>query len=126
MRPARFERKRYVGLAIQRMDCDSRRPQGVFTAAYALCDDDGLEAHYREQLTELLGWFVRHLRVPRDVPPAAIFWFRSDANGSIEKVWELVHVLRACDLHVTITQTDSPGRIEYEDEQQVAAIPERR
>ena len=114
---------RFVRLSTDRVDRDSNEPQGVFAAAYELCDDIETQPRIRRELKDLLAWLDRHLRAPGTVPPRAIFWFRADATQCIDKIWELVTIVRDCGVEVSMMQTNTPGRMAYRDELQVAAIP---
>jgi hypothetical protein len=71
------------------------------------------------RLKRVLAWFGRNLRAPKQVHPRAIFWFRSDAHACIDKIWDLVRLLRENDVEVTMMRTREPGQIEYHDPLQV-------
>lgn len=115
----------YLRFTTTIIDEDSHRAEGVFVAAYALLDSGLLEAGEWSRLRELLDWFNKYLPHPPEKFAAnrAIFWFRSDALSCIEKVWELVHILRANDYHVVVSKCRRLANIAYRDQLQVAAYP---
>ena len=71
-----------------------------------------------------LQWFGDNLHAP-DVSGRAVFWFKSDAAGCVEQIWQIVHALRANDEVVWMLRCERPGMVTYEDAVQVAAIPGR-
>lgn len=116
----------YIRFAIDQLDPDSTRPQGVFAAAYALGDSKFLSDIDKAQLSSLLGWFSQNLPVPRKFNRRhAIFWFKSDAEACTRKMWELVLFLQSRSRRVNMLRTRRPGYIFYEDAFQVAAVPFR-
>ena len=72
--------KWFVRFSVKQVDEDSRKPQGVFGAAYALLDYGDLELNEREQLRTILEWFSEHLPSPPEdfYASRAIFWFKSN------------------------------------------------
>ena len=51
----------FLRFSVKQVDEDSRKPRGVFSAAYALLDYGDLESNEREQLGTILEWFKEHL-----------------------------------------------------------------
>jgi len=86
----------FMRFVTTRIDKDSRKPQGVFVAAYTLLDSGDLNSEEWKQLREILIWFNKHLPHPPDdfSTGRAIFWLKSSAKESISRIWDLVHVLR--------------------------------
>jgi hypothetical protein len=121
--PPRGPGTRFLRLATDQQHPVSGEPQGIFAAAYELRDSGDLFPEQRRRLRDLLRWFGTNLAAPKRVPRRAIFWIRSDASDYVAKLWELVHVLHAAGIVVTMMHTDEPGQIEYRDDLQVAAIP---
>jgi hypothetical protein len=72
----------FVRFSVKQVDEDSRKPRGVFNAAYALLDYGDVEPNEREQLRAILEWFSEHLPSPPEdfYASRAIFWFKSDAH----------------------------------------------
>ena len=107
------------------MDPDSKRPEGIFAAAYRLLDGDELEMEEWRQLRELMNWFNENLPHPPESFAAsrAVFWFRAGAEECIGRVWELVAVLREHGIHVLIHKCEHLANPCYGDALQVAAYP---
>jgi hypothetical protein len=110
------------------IDEDSRKPQGVFVAAYDLLDSYSLDSSEAERLRQLLHWFSENLPAPPEEFSAsrAIFWFKSHVHESISRIWELVHLLRLHGHHVEVYKARHLANVAYEDEYQVAAYPSDR
>lgn len=106
----------------------SGRAQGVFQAAVALKAAGELTASEIEELAEVLRIFDRDLpgrTTFGEIPDYAIFWFKASHPEIVRVAWQLVTILRRHDLPIEMIKTDKPGRIVYEDNLQVAAIPWR-
>ena len=118
----------FLRFAITQIDEDSQKPQGVFSAAYALLDSCTLDLEESKRLRELLDWFNENLPSPPEDFDAkrAIFWFKSGAHESIDRIWELVQMLRLHGYHIEIYKSRGLANISYEDEFQVAAYPSER
>jgi hypothetical protein len=78
-----------------------------------------------DRVQEVFGWFNEHLQVPRlrEEHWRARFWFWHSAQPMIRRLWDVVAVLRHCDVLVELLKTSDPGTIVYGDQHQVAAIP---
>jgi hypothetical protein len=118
----------FLRFAVKQIDEDSRRPQGVFTAAYDLLDSLRLDPEESKQLRDLLTWFEDNLPSPPEEYYAgrAIFWFKAGSHESIDRIWELVQVLRLHDYHVEVHKCRRLANVSYEDDHQVAAFPSER
>ena len=116
-------RRWYLRFAVAEQHPYSRRRRGVFTAAYPLLEGAELSDDLAAQLERTLRWFSENLPVPDLDEERAIFFFKSDHDGCLHRIWDLVWVLREQDLHVTMLRVPDPGRVVYEDEFQVASIP---
>jgi len=116
----------FLRFAITLIDDDSHKPQGLFVAAHDLIDSGELPLDERNQLREILIWFNRNLPSPsRMVASRASFWFKSDADECIKRVWELAHLLRYHGYLVEVEKCRELGNIIYEDKFQVAAYPSK-
>jgi len=115
----------YLRFTTTVIDEDSHRPRGLFTEAYALLDSGELNREERLDLRSLLDWFNANLAHPpkKFVAGRAIFWFRSEAQECVDKIWELANLLRIHDRHITVHKCRSLGNIVYSDSLQVAAFP---
>jgi hypothetical protein len=121
--PPRGGRK-FLRFAVARIDSGSCQQLGVFQAAYQLRRSSRRNEGVREPLGPVLQWFGENLKAPHHVPTNAIFWFRSDADACVRRIWEIIHVLKAHGVLVWMTQCDYPGRVAYHDRFQVAAVPD--
>jgi hypothetical protein len=75
-----------------------------------------------------LTWFEDNLPSPPEEYYAgrAIFWFKAGSHESIDRIWELVQVLRLHDYHVEVHKCRRLANVSYEDDHQVAAFPSER
>lgn len=115
-------------------DPDSHRAQGPFVAAYALRDRGELDEHERAWFQEVVGWFDRHLKGPRGgvwrvrsqaERDLVIFWFKAGAHEHVQRMRDVCTMLGHHGVPTRLIRSASPGRIVYEDEHQVGAIPFR-
>ena len=122
----------YLRFQTARLDRDSHRNEGVFAAAYALLDCDGLPAWAWREVRRSLDWFNAHLRRPRRFTKGrngrrqGLCWFDPAAGACVR---EARHLAWLCGEHgppVFEVRTRTPGVIVYQDRQQVVAVPGRR
>jgi hypothetical protein len=115
----------FLRFVTTRIDEDSRKPQGVFAAAYLLLDSGDLNPNEWQQVRQILDWFEKYLPHPSKNFSAnrAIFWFWSNADESIKRIWELVHLLRLHGYYVEVYKCRRLANICYRDQFQVAAYP---
>jgi hypothetical protein len=94
----------YLRFTTLKIDEDSKRPQGIFIAAYRLLDSGDLSVAEWKHVRGILDWYKANLPLPPKNFEAsrAIFWFRSSAAESIRRMWELVAILRAHDISVSV------------------------
>lgn len=115
---------------VRRQDPESRSDAGVFVVASELKASSDLEPYQRERLEELLDWFNRHLPVPnrfaRPGQNRVLSWFKPSATPALDRMWELVAILKDAGEPVELLKTDDPGVILEEDEYQVLAQPYRQ
>ncbi|HEY0079584.1 MAG TPA: hypothetical protein VGB73_13305 [Pyrinomonadaceae bacterium] len=118
----------FLRFTITQIDEDSHKPQGVFSAAYSLLESGDLDSAEWKRLRELLDWFNENLPPPPDsfYASRAIFWFKSNAQEDISRIWELVHLLRAHGYHIEVYKCRRLANISYEDRVQVAAYPSEK
>ena len=118
----------FLRFAVKQIDEDSRRQQGVFTAAYDLLDSCQLAQQESSQIRDLLKWFEDHLPIPPEefYAKRALFWFKAGSHESIDRMWELVEILRLHDYHVEVHKCRRLANVSYEDDYQVAAYPSER
>jgi hypothetical protein len=79
-----------------------------------------------------LKWFVRNLPVPMELAggndlnrPRAVSWIKDSATEHIGNMRQLTAILESHDIAVTRSATTRPGKTEYEDQYQIAAVPFR-
>ena len=112
--------------ALQREDSGCR--EGIFQAGWRVARDRTIRWESTLALRELLRWVGDHVPVPPpdfDVPEA-IFLFRSDAHECMQRMWDLVHHLAALGVHCEMQVVEDPGLVVWEDEFQVAVVPNQR
>jgi hypothetical protein len=115
----------FIRFTTTEIDRDSHHPKGVFVAAGELRDSSALPRPLEEHLRSVIRWFNENLDAPDDVDPRSIFWFRASSQQMIHRVWDLVNTLRANGCFVEEVTCHRPGKILFEDDDQVAAIPFR-
>jgi hypothetical protein len=115
----------YLRFTTTAIDEDSHKPRGLFTEAYLLLDSGDLNADEFKHLRSILDWFNVNLSQPpkKFAAGRAIFWFRADAHDSIDKIWEMVNLLRAHDRHIIIHKCRRLANVTYSDKFQIAAFP---
>lgn len=102
---------------------------GVFTEARLLREEGRLYAYEVTLLEETYDWFNEHLPCPPfqsklrtgEWTTEAVAWFRDDADESLRRIWDLVHLLRENGVPVRLVTADRPGKIVYRDKYQVVA-----
>ena len=108
---------------------DSLVPAGLFCAALDLLDSGELPEYECLAISELEGWFDKHLRSPFDYLPfdrrydRAVCWFKPTAYAHLARAWELVAVLERNDVLIWTIKSPRIGYVHYEDEVQVFARP---
>lgn len=118
---------RYVRYIVNQRVAGQSGAVGLFTAAYQLRDDVDLTSYDYQRLEELLAWFRTELAVPprHVIPAGAVFWYREVGRFS-QRMWELAQLLEEYGYTVELVTASFVGRILYQDEHQVAAIPPAR
>jgi hypothetical protein len=85
----------------------------------------------RTQLDDILTWFDKKLPLPHvansrnRVARRAIFWFKSEAEDCISRIWEMAHLLECHGQLVEMQKSGNLGNIIYEDKFQLAAFPSK-
>ena len=125
----------YLRFVTNVVDGDSGFTQGVFKAAGSLLDRGLLDEHEAVWYAEVVGWFGKNLRVPEtsNFLPApqgnegarVIFWMKGAAPEHISRLRKVAAMLIHHGVPTKVLKTTRPGRIVYEDEFQVGAIPLR-
>jgi hypothetical protein len=122
----------YVRFSVASRDDVSGIGMGLFTAMGILRDKDVLVEYEIELYENTLRWFAKNLAVPRVLGgsnfhnrPTAVSWFKDTAVEHIGRMRQLGQILESHDIAVTQFSTDRPGKVQYEDQYQIAAIPFR-
>lgn len=109
------------------------RAAGLFGAAYLLVEEP-LHPDDAAELDATLNWFREHLPVPPfrkrlrqgRWTEQAICWYLADAVEPMQKMWDLIRVLKRSGEKIRMLQTAKPGRIVYRDGYQIVAEVPRR
>ena len=113
----------YIRFVVGKDGENHRLLNGVITEARILRDNYGLENYQIEQLEELYEWLNENLPVPpfstNNWSRNSISWFKDRAGEPIKKIWEIVALLKDCDVPVRMIRSIKPGRILYEDDFQI-------
>jgi len=119
---------KWLRFVTTRVDEDSRKPEGVFMAAHSLLKSGDLDPDEWKFLREILDWFNENLPAPPEnfYASRAIFWFQPNARDCLDRVWDMVHLLRQHGYHVVVYKCPGLGNICYRDKFQVAAYPSDR
>ncbi|ROR97870.1 hypothetical protein EDC56_3537 [Sinobacterium caligoides] len=80
---------------------------------------------------EIYQWFKDNLKVPKVqssesgklAKVRAISWFKSTAIEHIDRMRQYGQILEAHDFKILQLITERPGKVLYEDDHQIAAIP---
>ena len=102
---------------------------GVITMAQALHDDGGLYQYESGWLEEVLAWLNEHLPCPPfkqklrsgQWTADAGSWFRAEAGEPLDRMWDIVAILREHGVPVRVVTARQPGKVVYSDRFQVVA-----
>jgi|GEM_PF-2484035 len=98
---------------------------GLFRGGELIDDPEILSDSLLSEMNDTFRWFNKNLKVPRRLPKTAACWFRADAQESISKLRTLIEIYREAGHHVWMHASLAPGRIVYQDDLQIAAVPFR-
>jgi len=123
----------YVRFVVGGEDESAHRLDGIFVATRRLREVGELEPYEVEWLRTLNQWFNENLPCPpfrknRRDPwwQRGVCWFRSDAKAMLDRMWDIVALLKEKGEPVRFVATANPGWIVYPDDYQiVAASPVR-
>jgi hypothetical protein len=119
---------RYLRFHTSLPGANASTPLGLFRAWGQLAEADVIDSWTADRAEEVCEWFDKHLPVPRlrNGQERAVFWLRADCGDMIQRMWDLVVILRENDIGVEVLRTKNPGQVCYQDRFQVAAVPWRR
>jgi hypothetical protein len=121
----------YIRFSTFNHDSLSKRPQGVFQALFDLKDNGQMQEHHLIHFENTVSWFNKNLKKPtqfskskkRHALSSGICWYKASAHTHINKMYELVDILKEHLIEVNITKTNKPGYIVYDDDFQIVAEP---
>ena len=101
----------------------------------ALAGFTGVVVENPVRFADVVGWFGKHLRSPEQSSYSlpyhsrefnrVIFWLKGTAHEHVQRMQEVARMLRYHHVPARVLKTSRPGRVVYEDEHQVGAIPFR-
>jgi hypothetical protein len=115
-------RARYLRFRICAQNPRTPHHLGVFSAPEEMARRR-LDPALIEALRAETAWFDEHLASPDLDRFDTVFFFRSDATECVRRAWHLVALIREAGLQVEMQVRALPGKVVYEDEHQVAALP---
>jgi hypothetical protein len=99
-----------------------RELTGIVTEVRFLRDDGRLAPEEVVRLEDAYACFNEHVPVPPFAtagwPRDVVTWFKDDAIG---RMWDLVALLREHSVEVRLLRSTNPGRVLYEDDDQVVS-----
>ncbi len=108
---------------------DDNQETGFLTAAHHLFDEGILEQNTHDELRRKLDWIEKNLpkrpNFPQDqdVLISPMSWLKETATRHLQMMRSIQEVLEENDILVEVLEVVQPGKIIYEDEWQVVAIP---
>jgi hypothetical protein len=119
------EKPVYIRFVVGTEDEDYRWLTGIITTARVLRDDGRLEGYEADRLQETYDWLNEHLPCPPfsegKWSSDAVSWFRDDAGEPLNRMWDIVALLKEHGTPIRVIRTTNPGRIVYEDDFQIVA-----
>jgi hypothetical protein len=108
---------------------DGRWLTGVITAARILRDEQRMEQYQVDIVNETFDWLNDNIPCPPfnqnlnsgKWSSNAVAWFLPDAKEPIQRMWNLVEILKDHGMQVRVLRAPSPGMIVYRDKYQVVA-----
>lgn len=119
----------YIRFVVHKLDEDAFVEKGLFSAMGDLVYHDVLYKYEDKLRIEIATWFSKNLDVPeaftsrKKIKLKAISWFKESAKIHIDQMRAYAQILEAHDVLVKQIMTKKPGKIVYEDDFQIAAIP---
>ncbi len=114
----------FVRFSIAERNSYSGQRDGVFGAAYRLLEDEECDLASKRAVRAALSWFDKHLEAHEPRDERAIFYFKA-RSPFVRRVWEMLWILHEHGYVVDMQCVRNPGRIVFEDQAQVAAVPWR-
>lgn len=113
----------YIRFVVGGDEEDHRQLTGLVTEARLLRDRNELTAAEEEQLEATYRWLNANLPCPPFSSAGwsrnAVAWFKDSATGSIQQMRMLAVLLAQHDCPVRMLRSRNPGKVLYEDDDQV-------
>ena len=124
----------FVRFTTARRNDESGYQSGLFIAAWTVQDEPTLCGYERDQLSEHLDWFSRHLLEPSrfcrsrskgaaDRNWRGLSWFKPSATEHINRMRAIAAIVGNYGWPAKMIRSARPGFIVYEDDFQVVAEP---
>ena len=122
----------YLRFITEEIDTRSGKPKGIFTLAYDLIEEDVLGLDDEKLLKQLLGWFGDNLPIPTRFSKnrndghkntLGISWLKPESKEVVTKFWSLKAMLDNYGHNIEVIKSERPGKVVYEDDSQLVAIP---
>lgn len=116
---------KFIALLLEEDDQET----GFLTAAYQLQEDGILEEEVHQALRKNLHWIEQNLPKRPDFPQnqneasSPMSWLKDTATEHLETMQHIQQILEDNDVLVEVLEVESPGKIIYEDEWQIVAMP---
>jgi hypothetical protein len=97
---------------------------GIFKFAYELIESE--PSLKFEFLGEILIWFTKNLTPPDKFHKSGkegICWYKNSSKLFISRMYELCYLLETFGLEWKCLSTHNPGKIIFQDQHQIVAIP---
>jgi hypothetical protein len=123
---------RYLRFVAPSVDRQSGRRSGIIHAAFYLKEEGQLADYEEEELEKVFGWLNKNLPVPTRLSkkrnshqgrPQGISWFKGSATECVSMIRIIAAILEEHGIPVQQLVSDRPGKIVYEDEYQIVALP---
>lgn len=119
-----------IRFVVAEWDEGSPHRLGIFQAARDLRDAGQFTAGELAQADAIMFWLAEHLASPsghlwsRRRRAHAISWFHRSARAHVARARAMAALVERKGIAVAAVVTDRPGRVLYEDQHQVVAVPE--
>lgn len=122
----------YVRFVCSHLVDGQRYRLGLFQVRDYVRTNEHSEGWALSLIEEASLWFEEKLERPtifnygqKKDAQQPICWFKPEAQEHIQRMHDLKIAFEACGIHVEVLRTRDVGKILYEDEHQIAAIPNR-
>ncbi|WP_062269677.1 hypothetical protein [Endozoicomonas arenosclerae] len=117
----------YTRFTVNYINKQSGMSQGILGAAFKLKKDGRVPPPLKDSFELSLSWFQTAFLTPDIFDQTScregICWFKDTQTDLINKVRELIPTIERCGLKVSEQKSRDPGKVIYEDDHQVVAIP---